>query len=396
MSSPLRIGLLSIARKDSSPMRSSMLLHYLDRHPWAALVWQFLETIRHTRLGRTLIIAKSLFDTFRYRWQVSGSATVLVSHYTNERRALARQFPHSPNFIQFGPGLVWTETHTRWLLAVLRLRHLAPVFRCVRLLAQRYPLLVVVRQTQFLLSYSFFTHARLSTAGHSASTESNPEVLGPLLAAQRQGVSTTFVNHGLLDSELGIFAFNHYCLSGEAIWERIQPLQRTLGATVKYFAVTPRQALRLPRAEELQRVLIFAPIVLKLDLLHQLLSDLRQHWPRVQIFLRQHPNQEMSHRDLQRCLPRDVLLTNEKNPFITDLVEIDCCIGGGSSAHLEALSAGVPTAYYRLDDLPADHYGFLARRLIPSIQTTATIVDELRRTYMADGWAKVFRHYQHD
>lgn len=397
MRAALSFGLASIARKDSSAMRKEMLQCFFENHFLAAELWERLESIKHLWIGRSLILLKAFIDIFRYQLNYELESKVIVYQYPNEAKVLLPIAGLETGSIQWSAGWQWNSSHGAFLLKTISLKNIQQIYRVAQGLIRRNSLLVAMRQIQFIVGYSYFFHSlSRGPKEYFCSTESNPEVLAVIMVAKRLGLKTVYINHGHLDKELGHFAFDRYLLSGEAVRERITPFQKNPYALFESYQMQVIRALKIPQKEQIRNILVFTPVALNVELLDTLLRDIQYNWPHAHVHLRIHPNTQLIGARLNLQVTKQVSLTNNRRLFIEDLKGKDIAIGGGSSAHLEALCEGVPTFYFNMDQLPEDHYGFIEKKLIPQIQSTRKIETIASDFYRDPLWRRVFSYFQHN
>lgn len=373
---------------------------------------QFLEKHSLVRVGMACLsrkplsfilplaaLLKGLLSVSQYNSSQLQEKCIIVYQYNNEKKALEKILEQKDNSYGSFFKIEYYRLHSdliEWMLASLKFTKIRQLLRIGKRLYSKNSFLVATRQTHFLVAYSYslhlFSQRNVSSKIFLASSESNPDILGPVLAAKSLGARTGYTNHGQLDRELGLFYFDYYIITGHSIRDRIlESNQQILNA---YYLQSPSpKKFILPRSDMIRNILIIGSIVLDLDACKKLFEQIRVQLPLAKITLRLHPNPQLLPAAIAPQIPDWVNLHDGKLPLLTEFKDIDLAIGGETSTHIEALEEGLPSIYWRIDGSPFDHYGFVERKLIPHLVDFKSLDEELNRIYLSPDWSKIFSYF---
>jgi hypothetical protein len=389
----------SIAKKDSSINRQIMFSHFLSKHAHAAL---FIFLMRFKILKPILLISivlKSISGLIKYRILNPDSEFVSVYQFENEKNALQRILDHLP----FSGGYIFYSSSVQniypvfqWLMS-LKMRSTGKTLKLAMFLFKKSNTLVAIRQLQFLIFFSYFNYffRKKDFTGKyfASSTESNPEILAPLLAAKKCNATTIYTNHGQLASDLGYFNFDKYILSSQSIYDRVKLTMTKNGSSVLINGIHGHSPIVIPKKDDIKRIIIIGSIVWNIKKIESFLKKIRDYFPSAYIHLRLHPNQELLPKDFASYIPREITYSMGQIPLIHEIKNYNLAFAGASSSHIEILESGIPTVYFELDNMPYDYYDFVKRGLVYDFDDFANLEDGLRKTYSNELWKNVMEYY---
>lgn len=400
----LAIGLGSIARKDRSDLRRFFFERLLEVNGMARLAFKAYERPSLRGIISHALVLRPLVSVISARIDIPPNATLISVYNTrNEHRALAglRAPASARGWVSYRWSVIGFLEGLSWLAGRLwKFNKARQAYRVSRRLVRKGGFLVGGRQAEFLLLYSYF-YERFGKQGvrgkeFASSTESNPEVIAPLLAARRLGAETTYVDHGFLDKDLGIFFHDRLVLSCEALWNRIEarvlpPLRPSIDWA------RPRSeslGLRVPDFSRIRHVGIVGSLAMSRDKYLRVVSDCLAEFPSALISVKPHPNPVITG-SFYRKLPRQerVRILPATDDLLKAAQSWDFAIAGGTCAHLELLQAGIPTVYVDIDGYERDPKGFVDSGILPEARSASQIARLMPETYGNPGWSERFTRF---
>ncbi|HUP56335.1 MAG TPA: hypothetical protein VM598_02710 [Bdellovibrionota bacterium] len=399
------IGLGSIARKDTSGMRRYFFERLLEANWMARLAFRAYGHPHLRPLVSRALVLRPLVRVLSAGLEIPPNvARIDVYNYSNERRALAAfrdGQDGARGFISYRWSLSGFLHGSAWLAGRLwNARKARQAFRVSLRAVKKRGFLVGGRQAEFLLLYAYF-HDRLAKAGvrgktFACSTESNPEVIAALLAARGLGNRTTYVDHGFLDKDLGIFFHDRLVLSSEALLGRIETrLLPGLRPTVGWArSRNETRGLRIPDFRAIRHVGIVCSIAMIRENYLRVVSECLAEFPAALISVKPHPNpaftgsffRKLPEHGRVRILPAKASLSEAAESW-------DFAIGGGTCAHLELLQAGIPSIYMDIDGYERDTKGFIGSGILAEARSASEIATLIPETYGSAGWRDRFSRF---
>ena len=385
----LFLGLKSIRMKDSSAHRGILFQNYIDtsllykiilKNPLAKLAF-------YQKILSYLFSLYSLLNTLRISFDFKDNQKfVTIYEHQNEIRCIKARLSSDQlalsGFITFPKKINW------WVFKqfICHLRLSFKMFKVTAGLIQKNGVLIGTRQGQFLFIYSLTHNLKtLTSTSFIISTESNPNVIGIALAAQKKGHRIIYINHGFLDSDLGLFFHDQIVAQGEALIERIKPFLSSSPMISNVGAYYPVLELKIPvqKIKVVGIVLSLNPIEAEILNLIDLIGKVH---PEVRIEIRPHPNlifsSELTH-NLKNNSKVSVLNPVDWLNFHT---EWDLAIAGNTSAHIDLIAKGIPCIGMELDQNPEDMYGLYRDSFILRCNYHNNILIELNNFYDSERW----------
>ncbi|MCB0370439.1 MAG: hypothetical protein KDD45_13695, partial [Bdellovibrionales bacterium] len=128
--------------------------------------------------------------------------------------------------------------------------------------------------------------------------------------------------------------------------------------------------------------------------LNKLIISIKTCLPDCQIILRPHPNTSLL--KFKKSLLKnfsEIVISDSSKILHDSLDAIDLVIAGESSAHLEVLSLGIPSVYWRLDKIPYDHYGFVRNNFVLKVDHLFDLKNKVNSFYSSTEWKIVQNQY---
>jgi hypothetical protein len=385
----LFLGLKSIKMKDSSKHRVILFQNYIDTSFLYQLILKnpFIQTRFYQKLISYLFSFYALLNTLKVSLDFkSHHQFITIYEHNNEIRCIKarlsnEQFSHS-GFITF------SKTINFWVLKQF-LGHIRFSFRLFRLgakLIQKNGILIGTRQSQFLFFYSLTGKiTKQASVPLIISTESNPNVIGIALAAQKHGHKIIYINHGFLDSDLGLFFHNQVVAQGDALIDRIKPFISSNPLISNVGAYYPVQALKIPvsKVQVVGIVLSLNPVESKII---NLIKQIGSIHPEVRIEIRPHPNLIFSSELTQNLRANSKISVLAPTDWLNFHTDWDLAIAGNTSAHIDLIAKGIPCIGMNIDQNPEDIYGFYKDQFILKTDYHHNIHQDLNDFYNNEEW----------
>lgn len=378
----LRLGLLSIYKKDSSAFRKLMFSELCRR----SFLASFANEAYKRNYARPLVTALLIIYSLRrvLTFQIKNADTLGIASYENERRNIQqflKTFSGSPHISNYQWRVSSLAENVPYLVRFLCSGKMQ-LFEVLKALSRKNDFLVFARQTEFVVLYSYFTFLSrqkiFSPTVMVISSESNPEVIAPALALNDQTVSI-YVNHGYLNKDQGHFFHDHFVLSFPSLAARMKGDLHFLKS----------HSVSVKRIYELKKILIVTSIVLDESKVIHLASSLAETFPAAEIIIRLHPNKMLTgNREPELKSLSNVTISAGSYPIEQDLNDSDLVIGGETTALLDALLAGIPVLHWKLDEIQYDHYGLVFEGIIPAMPNTNDVIRVANDHYHSEIWAK--------
>ncbi len=395
----LKIGLTSIKKKDSSPVRQQLFSDFLRTKRFVLIVLKLLPNRAAALLAPFYGFLRLLAIDCSFS---KNPALVAVYQYDNEIRCITSRSQESPDsFIRMGRYRLKNFAHLILLLSFKNLKLALRIWKLSSYLIFKNGLLVGTRQSQFLVLYCYFknflikSHTNLgANSKFIVSSESNPDTIATTLAAQSLGYKTVFIPHGFLDTDLGLFFHDIIIYQGAELLKRIQPSlisnSQSLIAVGPYFKKRPMKF----RFDAIKKVGIVCSLSPDLKILTALIQEILQSLPKVFIEVRLHPNRTF-HSNLNSCVNNFVGNVKFVDSVDWQNAELDWDLAfvGNSSAHLDVLNLGIPTTGFKLDLYEHDRYGFYKNGLVPFLKDLDGFELVLTEFYNRPVWKEVLENY---
>jgi hypothetical protein len=398
----LFLGLKSIKMKDSSKHRAILFQNYIN----SSLLYRIIlkNPLCHKKIYQTIL--SNIFALYSLLVPLRISLNFVSSHkylaifeHANEIRCIKSRISEE-HFKQV--GLVTFSNFFNPSVFLIFLGHIIfslRLFKTCKKLIKKNGVLIGTRQSQFLILYSLSSYY-LKTKKTSfdevfISTESNPNVIAIAMASQKSGKKVIYINHGFLDSQLGLFFHDHLIIQGKALYERISPFITSTPKITNvgaYYQILP---LKIP-IEKIKSIGIVLSLNPDTQKVVKLIDQIALLHPDVKIEIRPHPNHIFSNAliPLLKANSRVLILQpsnwNQFNP------EWDFAIAGNTSAHIDLIAKGIPMMGMDIDENPDDLYGFYENNYILKTFYKSDIKNEINNFYTNLEWKSINSNYLPD
>jgi hypothetical protein len=400
----MSIGLGSIARKDETALRRFFFDKLLETNRAARLAFRAYEHPVLRGIVSHALVLRPLVRVISARLEIPPNATLIcVCNSSNERRALVMlRDGGDRGWISYRWSVSGLIAGSAWLAGRLRnLRKARQAYRVSLRMVKRRGFLVGARQAEFALLYSYF-YDRLGKKGvrgktFACSTESNPEVIAATLAARRLGAPITYVDHGFLDRDLGIFFHDRLVLSCEALLSRVEAgLLPGLRPSIDWArSARESRGLRIPDFKSIRHVGIVGSLAMSRENYLRVVAECLVEFPSAVISVKPHPNPVFTGSFYSK-LPEQsrVRVIPAKESLLKAAESWDFAIASGTCSHLELLRAGIPTIYMDIDGYERDPKGFIGSGILPEAHSASEIAARIQEKYGCAGWKDRFARFR--
>ena len=397
MSSLLYGGIKNLLRCDSAPVVEGIARYVISQHRSLRIVSRFVERTRATPIPAllTLLAWTRSFLVIHPDGPLSGVAW--IARLSNERRALQP-------FIASAPDLAWTELKFQSRISMrealrLTLQNLTSIpriYRISRRMHLHFDSFKAMRVIELLGYYAryveLFTQGAFDVA--MTSNHSNPHGIAFNLAARKCGVPVVLISHGMpvrpvarLKYDLAIV---HCAAAAQTYLDGGCRIDRVLTHGRKQDHV-PMRSTGLPSQ-------IGVGIFLCKDVNEQRLKLLVENLlanDRVsRVVIRPHPKNLWTQMDSWIASHDEGrLFKSREATAVEDVKGLNVVFGGNSSVLIEAVTAGVASAYVdQLDHGSPDLHELVAAGLIYRTDVDPDF-DELVGFYRQPEWEQKLRRF---
>ena len=397
MSSLLYGGIKNLLRCDSAEVVEGIARYVISQHRSLRIVSRFVERTRTTPIPALLTLPAwtRSFLVIHPSGPLSGVAW--IARLSNERRALQP-------FIASAPDLPWTELKFQSRISIrhalrLTLQNLISIpriYRIGRRMHSHFDSFKAMRVIELLGYYARYVELFSQGAFDVAltSNHSNPHGIAFNLAARKCGVPVVLISHGMPVRPVARLTFDlavvHCAAAAQTYLEEGCRIDRVLTHGRKQDHV-PMRATGLPSRISVGILLCKDVNEQRLKLLVEnlLANDRVSH-----VVIRPHPKNLWTQMDSWIASHDEGrLFKSREATALEDEKALDVVFGGNSSVLIEAVTAGVPSAY--VDDLDfgsPDLHGLVAAGLIYRTGVHPDF-DELVGFYRQSGWEQRLRRF---
>jgi hypothetical protein len=391
----LYCGIKNLLRCDEAEVVEEIARYVISQHRALRVVSRFVERTRRTPIPAllTLMAWTRSFLVVSPKGPLRGVAW--IARLSNERRALEP-------LIASAPDLEWTELKFQSRvsfrdavgLTIKNLKSIPRVYKIARRMHLRFESFKAMRVIELLGYYARYLELfrRGDFAVAVTSNHSNPHGIAFNLAAQKCGVPVVLISHGMpirpvarLKYALGVV----YCeAAGQTYLDEGCQIDCVLTHGRKH-DYAPLRAL----PSQINVGIFLCKDVNELRLT-SLVENLLANERVARILIRPHPKNLWRNIDAWIASHADGRLSRSSGSTVRDdLRDLHLVFGGNSSVLIEAVTAGVPSAY--VDDLdhgPADLHGFVAAGLIYRSDVDPNL-DEIVRFYDRPDWSQTLQRF---
>lgn len=390
MSSLLYGGIKNLLRCDSAEVVEGIARYVISQHRSLRIVSRFVERTRTTPIPALVTLLAWIRSFLIVRPDGPLSGVAWIARLSNERRALQP-------FIASAPDLPWTELKFQSRISIrqalrLTLQNLTSIPRIYgisRRMHLHFDSFKAMRVIELLGYYARYVELFSQGAFDVAvtSNHSNPHGIAFNLAARKCGVPVMLISHGMPVRPVARLKYDlavvHCAAAAQTYLDEGCRIDRVLTHGRKQDHV-PMRAAGL--ASQLNAGIFLCKDVNE-QRLKVLVDNLLANDRVSRVVIRPHPKNlwtQMdawiaSHHDGRLCKSREALA-------VEDVKGVDVVFGGNSSVLIEAVTAGVPSAYVdHLDHGSPDLHRFVAAGLIYRTDVDPNL-DELVGFYRQSGW----------
>jgi len=388
-------GIKSLLRCDEAEVVEEIARYVISQHRGLRVVARFVERTRKTPVPALLTLMAWTRSFLVVCPEGSLRGVVWIARLSNERRALEP-------LIASARDLEWTELKFQSRirlrdavgLTIRNLRSIPRVYRIARRMHLRFESFKAMRVIELLGYYTRYVDlfSRGDFAVAVTSNHSNPHGIAFNLAAQKCGVPVVLISHGMPIRPVArlkyALAVVHCEAAGQTYLDEGCQIERVLTHGRK------RDYAPLRALPSQVNVGIFLCKDVNERRLKALVVNLLANERVARIVIRPHPKNLWRNIDEWIASRDDERLTRSSGSTVCeDLTDLHIVFGGNSSVLIEAVTAGIPSAY--VDDLdhgPADLHGFVAARLIYRSEVDPKL-DEIGRFYERAGWQQTLQRF---
>ena len=388
-------GIKQLLRCDEAEVVEEIARYVISQHRSIRVVSRFVERTRKTPIPAlmTLMAWTRSFLVVCPEGPLRG--VVWIARLSNERRALEP-------LIASAPDLEWTELKFQSRVsfrAAVRLtlknrKSIPKVYKIARRMHLRFDSFKAMRVIELLGYYA--RYVELFSGGDFAvavtSNHSNPHGIAFNLAAQKSDVPVVLISHGMPIRPVARLKYSlavvHCDAAGQTYLDEGCQIDCVLthGRKRDYASLRP-----LPPHINVGIFLCKDVNELRLKtLVENLLADDRV----ARILIRPHPKNLWRNIEAWIASREDERLSRSSGTTVRDdLKDLHLVFGGNSSVLIEAVTAGIPSAYVNdLDHGPADLHGFVAAGLIYRSDVDPNL-DEIVRFYERADWSQTLQRF---
>ena len=390
-------GIKNLLRCDEAETVEEIARYVISQHRIVRVVSRIVERTRRTPFPAllTLLAWTRSFLSVCPEGPLQGIAW--IARLSNERRAIEP-------LIAFAPDLEWTELKFQSRikfrdavsLTIKNRESIRRVYRIARRMHLRFEAFKAMRVIELLGYYT--RYSELFRRGNFdlalTSNHSNPHGIAFALAAQKFNVPVMLISHGMPIRPVARLEYALAVVHCEAASQTY--LEE--GCVIERVLVHGRKHGHVAMRTDPLPLEINAGIFLCKDVNESRLKTLVEHLlanERVaRIVIRPHP------KNLWRGIDEWINENNDGRLSLTrgsdlrdDLRDLQLVFGGNSSVLIDAVTAGIPSAY--VDDLDhgsSDLHGFVAAGLVYHCDVDPNL-DEIVRFYKRADWGQTLRRF---
>lgn len=390
-------GIRNLLRCDEAEVVEEIARYVISQHTSLRLVSKFVEKTRNTPLPALLTLLAWTRSVLVVHQEGPLSGAAWMARLSNERHALEP-------VIALAPDLPWTEFKFRsrisirsgLKLTIRNLRSIPQVYKIARRLHRQFESFKAMRVVELLGYYA--RYLELFRQGNFrlalTSNHSNPHGIAFNLAARKCGIPVVLISHGMPVRPVARLEYDLAVVHCEAarqtyVAEDCQ-IDRVLIHGRKQDHVVMREGSLPPQIN----IGVFLCKDVNEQGLNSLVENLISNDRVARILIRPHPKNLWPHLDSWISSHEDARLYKScEATVMDDLKGIDVVFGGNSSVLIEAVTAGVPSAYIdHLDHGSADLHGFVAAGLIYRDDVVSDL-NNILRFYQRPEWCNTLRSF---
>ena len=390
-------GIKNLLRCDEASVVEGIARYVISQHRSLQLVSSLVECTKRTPIPAllTMLAFVRSFLVVRPEGRLCGAAW--IARLSNERQAIEP-------LVVFAPDLGWTElrfqsrisTRDALALTIKNLNSARRVYRIARRLHLRFAPFKAMRVIELLGYYARYLELFRQGDFHFAltSNHSNPHGIAFNLAARKCRVPVVLISHGMPVRPVARLKYDLAVVHCEAA----RQVYLDEGCQIAMVLTHGRKQNYRPMRAEPLPPLVNVGVFLCKDVneprLKSLIENLLSNKRVSRILIRPHPKNLWLGIDEWIASRADSRLYRSRgSSALEDAKNLDVVFGGNSSVLVEAVTAGLPSAY--LDDLDhgcPDLHGFVAGDLIYRSEVDPDL-NEMLRFYQRPGWHETLRRF---
>lgn len=200
------------------------------------------------------------------------------------------------------------------------------------------------------------------------------------MAARRLGIPTAYLQHAPVVDDFPPLISDLSLLDGQDALDKYRADGRPVAGRVVLVGMPKYDPFhgRINNGNQLERLGVPYGFFDTVEVVISVVRQLRAAFPQLEITLRKHPRDE---RPLSpELLPGVRFSDAHREPALDYLEAQDAIVASDSGIHLEAVLLNVTSLYFsftRGGEPPTDHYGFLARGLVPAVSSVGELIARL-------------------
>lgn len=390
-------GIKNLLRCDAAETVEEIARYVISQHPALHVFSRFIERTRRTPIPAlvTLLAWTRSFLVVRPEGRLSGIAW--IARLGNERRALAP-------FIGSSSELNFTELKfdsrigvgDAVRLTLKNLKFIPRIYRIARRMHRNFDSFKAMRVIELLGYYAryieLFNQSDFDVA--LTSNHSNPHGIAFNLAARKGGIPVVLITHGMPVRPVARLKFDLAVVHCDAA----SKTYLDEGCRIDRILIHGRKQDHVRMCTAALPSKIKAGIFLCKDVneeqLKALVKNLLANERVSQVVIRPHPKNLWVQMDSWIGLYEHGRLNrSQAGSAMDDAKTLDVVFGGNSSVLIDAVTAGVPSAYVdHLDHGSADLHGFVAAGLIYHSKADPDF-DKLQAFYQQSEWEQKLRRF---
>ena len=397
MTSSLYGGIKNLLRCDEAEVVEGIARYVISQHRSLRVVSRFVELTKRTPIPALLTLLAWMRSFLVVSPAGPLEGTAWIARLSNERKAIEP-------LIALAPELRWTQLKFQSGISIRRalrltlrnLRLIPRVYKIGRRMHLQFESFKAMRVIELLGYYAryleLFSQGNFDVA--LTSNHSNPHGIAFNLAARKCGVPVVLISHGMPVRPVARLKYDLAVVHSEAAGKTYTDE----GCKIDRVLIHGRKQDYVPMRPDLLPQKINVGIFLCKDVNEQrlktLVDTLLANDRVARILIRPHPKNLWrnidswiaSHEDTRLCQSHDSTIRD-------DLKGLNVVFGGNSSVLVDAVTAGIPSAY--VDDLDhgsPDLHRFVTTGLIYRSEVDPDF-DELRRFYQRPGWHETLKTF---
>lgn len=390
-------GIKNLLRCDSAETVEGIARYVTSQYRGIRVVARFVERTRTTPIPALITLLAWIRSFLAVRPVGASVGPVWIARLSNERRALEP-------FIAAAPHVAWTELKFDSQISIRRALRLTwqnrssipRMYRISRRMHSHFDSFKAMRVVELLGYYAryveFFSQGAFDLA--LTSNHSNPHGIAFNLAARKCGVPVVLISHGMPVRPVARLTYHLAVVHCDAAKQTYFDEGCRIGCVLTHGRKQDHAPMRATAASSPLSAGVFLCKDVNEQQLKALVDNLLANDRVRSVVIRPHPKNLWRELDSWITSHHDGrLYKTRETSVLQDTEGLDVVFGGNSSVLIDAVTAGVPSAYVDgLDHGSPDLHGLVAAGLIYRAQVDPDL-DELLRFYQQPGWQQRLRKF---